>query len=155
MRLPFALRPGSGRHKTLVLLLSEELKTRSGDLRLSTLSANPLDPRPAEAHLNLPKASETIINRSVLGLRNTEDRAIHPSGRSGCMVRNRTGKSIQPEDSQSPARHLGQLLNYRARRTRAQSQAGQIHQTALLSPSPCPLPSTHKQILSTLPTNGY
>lgn len=77
-----ALRPGFGSHKTLVPLLSEELETRSGDIRLRALSTNPLDPRPSEVHLYLLKALDTIIKRNMLGLKNTENRSHSALGKA-------------------------------------------------------------------------
>lgn len=71
---PFALRPGFGRHKTLPLLLSWELETKRGDIRLRTLSANCPDPR-SEVFLNLLKALGTLNKGKVLGFKNTEDRS--------------------------------------------------------------------------------
>lgn len=62
----FALKPGFGRHRLFGLCFKKSRKlgvVTSGPAP----STNLLDPRPAEVHLNFPKALDTIIKRNMLG----------------------------------------------------------------------------------------
>lgn len=105
MWFPSALRPGFGRHETLPPLLLGELETRSGDIRLRTLSTNPLDPRPPEVHLNL-KTLDALIKRTCLASRTHKTEVIHSEEGSGFTLENEQASPYSQETS-SPLRGSG------------------------------------------------